>query len=117
MTVAVRLEETLSSNGAQPGDNFQASLAEPLVVDRLVIAERGARAIGRIVESERGVLTLALSAVFTSDGQRVAVLTDPWIRQTEPSFFFRRPANISTGTVVHFRLSNRVTITEQLAAR
>jgi hypothetical protein len=117
MTVPVRIDEALSSRGARPGDNFQASLVVPLIVDRLVIAERGARASGRIVESEPGLLTLALAAVFTSDGQRVGVLTDPWTRQTEPSFFFRRPVNISTGAVIQFRLSNRVTVTEQLASR
>ena len=114
MTVAVRLDETLSSSGAASGDSFQASLAEPLVVDGLVIAERGARAVGRIVETDRGMISLALASVYTSDGQRVALLTDPWTRQSEPSFFFRRAANVPTGTVIHFRLSNRVTVTEQL---
>jgi hypothetical protein len=117
MTVAVRLEESLSSSGATPGDTFQVSLSEPLVVDGLVIAERGARATGRVVDSERGVISLALSSVFTSDGQRVALSTDPWSRQTESTFFIRRPATVPTGTIIHFRLSNRVTVTEQIATR
>jgi len=116
MTIAIRLEETISSSGATPGDTFQGSLAEPLIVDHLVIAERGARATGRVVDSERGVLTIALSSVYTSDGQRVSLLTDPWSLQTE-SGFFRRAATLPTGTIVHFRISNRITVTEQIAAR
>jgi hypothetical protein len=116
MTLAVRLDETISSSGATPGDAFQASLSEPLVVDGLVIAERGARAVGRVVDVDRGVVSLALASVYTSDGQRVGLLTDPWSRQSEPSFFFRRAATVPTGTVIHFRISNRVTVTEQQIA-
>ncbi len=42
-TIAVRLDESLSSDRKLPGDTFSASLAEPVVADGLVIAERGAR--------------------------------------------------------------------------
>jgi hypothetical protein len=116
MTIAARLDETISSSGATPGDAFQASLSEPLAVDGLVIAERGARVVGRVVDSERGIISLALASVYTSDGQRVGLLTDRWTHQSEPSFFFRRSATVPTGTVIHFRISNRVTVTEQQIA-
>jgi hypothetical protein len=131
MTVAVRLDESLSSERALPGDIFQASLTEPLVVDNLVIAERGARATGRIVEAARGsrigapaLLELALTSVMTSDGQRVALSTDPWAREgyraDDPigAIFSRpKPATAPTFTVIRFRLASRVTVTEQLASR
>jgi len=122
MSIAVRLDESLSSSGMQSGDVFQASLAEPLIVDRLVIAERGARVAGRVVDSGRGLISLGLTAVFTSDGQRVSLLTDPWTRESshDDNFFtaiFRRPAVVRSGSILHFRLSNRITVTEQLAAR
>jgi hypothetical protein len=92
MTIAVRLNEPISTDRAMPGDAFWASLAQPLIVDRLVIAERGARVSGRITSSERGgrvggsaILTLALSTISTSDGQRVSISTDPWTRQGDSS--------------------------------
>ncbi|HTM50467.1 MAG TPA: hypothetical protein VL285_17355 [Bryobacteraceae bacterium] len=78
----VRLVETVSSDRNHPGDNFHASLSEPLVVDGLVIAEKGARAEGRIVETQqagkvKGVASLALelTRLHTSDGQSVAIST------------------------------------------
>jgi hypothetical protein len=131
MTVAIRLDESLSSERAASGDTFQASLAEPLVVDNLVIAERGARATGRIVESQRGtrlgspaLLELALTSVTTSDGQRVVLSTDPWAREAERAddpigaiFSRPKPATAPTSTVIRFRLASRVTVTEQLASR
>jgi hypothetical protein len=51
--LTVRLSETLSTEKNQPGDQFTAVLDQPLVVDGFVLAERGARAQGKIVELER----------------------------------------------------------------
>jgi hypothetical protein len=131
MTVAVRLEESLSTDRATAGDTFQAVLAEPLVVDNLVIAERGARATGSIIESQKGArlgntsfLELALTSILTSDGQRVSLATDPWVKQTERAddpigaiFSRPKPANVPAASVIPFRLSSRVTVTEQVASR
>jgi len=83
--IAVRLSQTLSSDHLIAGDTFQATLAEPLVVDGLIVAERGARASGRIVDSKRGLLELALSTIQTADGQRVAVSSEPWAKQAASS--------------------------------
>ena len=78
----VRVGETLSTKKNKTGDTFLATLSQPLVVDGFVIAEKGARAEGRIVESDpggkvKGVshLTLELTKVTTSDGQHVAIRT------------------------------------------
>jgi len=131
MTVAVRLEESLSAERAAVGDMFEAVLAEPLVVDNLVIAERGARASGRVVEAQKGgrlgnpsVIELALTSVDTSDGQHLALNSDPWVKQAERAddpigaiFGRPKPANVPAASVIRFRLSSRVTVTEQLASR
>jgi hypothetical protein len=131
MTVVVRLQEALSSDRANPGDMFEATLAEPLVVDDLVIAERGAHASGRVVDAQRGArlwypstLELALTSVFTSDGQRVGLPTDPWVKQADRvddpiDAIFLRPkaARVPLAAIIRFRLSSRVTVTEQIAAR
>jgi hypothetical protein len=81
--LSVRLLETLSSDKVKPGDTFRATLDKPFAVDGLVIAERGARVEGRVVESQeagriKGVSNLAIQLVRlnTSDGQRLAIQTD-----------------------------------------
>lgn len=88
MTLQIRLNQTLSSERAAPGDTFDASLAEPLIVDGLVIAERGARAGGRIVDAQKAgriggtsLMKLELTQVLTADGQKIAISTDPWTRR------------------------------------
>jgi hypothetical protein len=104
MTIAVRLDESVSRTSA--GDSFQASLVEPLVVDGLAIAERGARVTGRVRVNP--FLELGLATLSTSDGQRVAISTDPWK--------YGEGGMIAGGTVIRFRLTSRSTITEQQIA-
>ncbi len=103
-TIAVRLDDSVSRTSA--GDSFQASLVEPLVVDGLAIAERGARVTGRVRVNP--LLELGLASLSTSDGQRVAISTDPWK--------YGEGGTIAGGTVIRFRLTSRLTITEQQIA-
>lgn len=86
--LTVRLSESLSSEKNQAGDSFTASLDQPLVVDGFVIAERGSRLEGRILEAEqagrvRGVASLAIHLVrlHTSDGQDVRLQTEKFVKQ------------------------------------
>jgi hypothetical protein len=86
-TLMVRLQEKLSSEKNQPGDSFQATLDQAVVVDGFIIAERGARVQGRITELDRSgkvkgraKLVLELTQLNTSDGQRVRVQTSPFER-------------------------------------
>jgi hypothetical protein len=88
----VRLVEGLSSDRNQPGDTFSATLDAPLVVDGFVIAERGSRLEGKVVQSQqagrvRGVsdLSLELTSLKTSDGQRVSIQTDAFEKRGETS--------------------------------
>jgi hypothetical protein len=90
--ISVRIGETITTQKNQPGDTFLATLAQPLAGDGFVIAERGARLEGRIVESERagkvkGVshLTIELTKVTTSDGQHVRIKTVPFIQEGQTS--------------------------------
>jgi len=114
MTVVIRLAEPLSADRATAGDLFHATLAEPLVADGLVIAERGARVTGRIVESQKpgwfstkSLLELELSNLATSDGQDVSIPTDPWTQQAD------RLVSVPSNMVIRFHLAGRVTITER----
>ncbi len=90
--LTVRLSETLSTEKNQPGDQFSAVLDQPLVVDGFVLAERGAKARGRIVELDRsgrvkGLARMAveLTQIRTSDGQNIKVNTAAFNRQAESS--------------------------------
>jgi len=86
--IVVRLQETLSADKMQTGDTFQATLDAPLEVSGFVLAEKGARAMGRIAESDRagrvkGVSRLAieLTQITTSDGQTVMLQSEVFNRE------------------------------------
>jgi len=80
--LTVRLGETLASDKNRAGDTFSGTLDQPLVIDSLVIAERGARVAGRIRDIDeagrvKGLarLVLELTSVMTSDGQKITIRT------------------------------------------
>ena len=77
--VTVRLQNTISSASAQPGDTFDFTLLEPLVVNGRTVATSGAAGVGRVVaakESGRlhnaGYLRIAMSSIDI-DGKQVPV--------------------------------------------
>ncbi len=84
----VRLGERLSTNDNYTGDTFRATLESPIVMDGFIIADKGSKVLGRIVNARKagrveGVsgLTLALSEINTTDGQRVPVQSTTYARQ------------------------------------
>ncbi len=86
-SLPVRIGETLSSARNQPGDSFLATLTEQLVIDGFIIAERGARVEGRVVEAAqagraRGASHLEISLVrlATTDGQNIRIRTEPYTK-------------------------------------
>ena len=50
--IPVTLDQVLSSEDNRTGDNFDASLSSPILVDGKTVIPKGARAWGRIVESK-----------------------------------------------------------------
>ena len=86
--LTVRIGETLSTNRNLTGDVFYATLDQPLAAGGFVIAERGARVEGKVIEVDKaGHLTgtsrisLELTQVSTSDGQRLPVQTAPYSKE------------------------------------
>ncbi len=82
----VILAENLSSEKNFPGDEFVSTLDRPLVVDGFIIADRDARADGRVVEAKRagkvkGASNLAIKLIrlHTSDGQIVDIETETFV--------------------------------------
>lgn len=81
--IVIRTQNTLSTARNRNGDSFAATLDEPIAVDGLVIAEKGAEVEGTVVRSQpagrvEGVseLGIELVRVHSSDGQRISIATD-----------------------------------------
>jgi hypothetical protein len=78
--VTVRVSQPLSSDKNQQGDTFFATLAEPIIVDGVVVAQRGETVSGRVTEAQKagrvegtsklGVELISLSLV---DGQQLPI--------------------------------------------
>jgi hypothetical protein len=80
--VTVRLNQPLSSDKNQVGDAFSATLVRPVVVDGVIVAERGQTLGGRVSEAQKagkvsGVSRLGLQLIDLPivDGQQVPIQT------------------------------------------
>jgi hypothetical protein len=79
--LAVHLQTSLSSATARPGDTFEATLDEPILIRGRVVAPRGAKVAGIVLDArpggdlqEAGYMRLALTAVDLN-GQSLSVQT------------------------------------------
>ncbi len=91
-SISVRINSTINSEKNIAGDSFSATLDAPLMVNDIVLAEKGAKVEGKVVEVDRSGrvkgtarLLLALTRVQLSDGQKVDLTTDSWERVAESS--------------------------------
>lgn len=83
MNVVVRLGETISTDHNYSGDTFRATLDAPIIMDGFIIADKGSKVLGRVVDAEKpgrvrgvGNLSLMLTQINTTDGQRVNIATN-----------------------------------------
>src|SRR5689334_17679176 len=81
----VALIDTVSSDKNRSGDQFQASLVEPVVVDGKTVLEKGTKVRGRVLEAKesgrvkgRATVELTLTQVVMKDGKTVNVSTKPY---------------------------------------
>jgi hypothetical protein len=86
--LTVRINEPITSNRNQSGDVFSATLDQPLVVQGIVVAQRGQTAAGRVVETKKagmvsGVsrLGITLTRLTLVDGQNVPVHSQLLVRR------------------------------------
>ena len=77
--ITVRLQNAVSSATSRAGDQFEATLDEPLTVDGRTLAPEGAKVVGHVVAARRsgrlmhpGYLRIALSSL-TVDGKSIPV--------------------------------------------
>jgi hypothetical protein len=78
--VTARINQPLSSDRNQPGDAFSATLVQPLIVDGVIVAERGQTIGGRVVEAQKAGrvegtsrLKVQLTDLTLVDGQVVPI--------------------------------------------
>jgi hypothetical protein len=102
--VTVRTNQILSSDHSQPGDAFTATLEKPVVVNGLVVAQRGQTLGGRVVYAKkagriRGVshLAIQLTNLTLVDGQQVPLETQ-LISQVGPTSRGRDTGAVVTTT-------------------
>lgn len=88
--ITVRLRDTLRASRNSTDDSFHATLDQPIIVDGMVLAERGTLQRGRITESVpagrvkgRASLVLELTQLVTSDGQKVDIRTESFRKEAE----------------------------------
>jgi hypothetical protein len=81
--ISVRTLSDVSTKAAQSGNEFEATLESPLVVEGHTLAKRGATVVGRVVNADQGgrvkgkaSLTLALARLHLANGQTVAIQTN-----------------------------------------
>lgn len=86
--LTIRLGEKLSTDHNFTGDTFRASLDTPIIMDGFIIADRGAKVLGRVVKAQKpgklegmAELSLVLTEVSTTDGQRVGIETNQSLRK------------------------------------
>ena len=102
--VTVRVNEPLSSDHNKPGDAFFATLAQPLVVNGLVVARRGQAVSGMVSETQKAGrvsglsrLGLELTEIGLADGSQAQVKTRLMERRGDTSY--GRDAAAIGGTV------------------
>jgi hypothetical protein len=83
--VTMRINQELTSNHNAVGDTFSGSLTQPIVVDGIVVAQRGQTVYGRVAEAQKvkGVhrLGVELTGLTLADGSQAAVHTQLVSRQ------------------------------------
>ena len=87
--VVIRTTSSLSTKTNQPGEEFVASLEQPLEVEGVVVVPKGARVTGRITDSDpggrvKGVATMSLALTeITVDGQTYPISSSQFLQSAK----------------------------------
>jgi hypothetical protein len=88
--ISVFTTATLSTKTHKPGEKFSATLAEPIVHDGWVIAKKGARVEGVIVDSDPGgkvkdlaSIAVTVDALTLADGRTVRLSASEFRREAK----------------------------------
>jgi hypothetical protein len=90
--VAIRMNQWLSSDRNQQGDTFTATLDQPVVVDGVVVAQRGQTVYGRVSEAQKAGrvegtsrLGVQLTQLTLVDGDQAAIQSQMVTRNGQTS--------------------------------
>jgi hypothetical protein len=104
--VTVRINQFLSSDRNQTGDAFAATLAQPLVVDGVVVAQRGQTVGGRVSEAQKAGrvegtsrLGVQLTDLTLADGSSIPIQSQ-MINRNGPTSVGRDAAAIGGTTAL-----------------
>lgn len=104
--VTVRINQMLSSDHNQAGDAFSATLVRPIVVDGIVVAERGQTLGGKVTEAKKAGrvegtsrLGVQLTDVPVADGGQAPVQTS-LVTRTGPTSVGRDVAAVAGTTAL-----------------
>ncbi|MBZ5576759.1 MAG: hypothetical protein LAP40_09395 [Acidobacteriia bacterium] len=104
--LTVRTNDLLSSDRNHAGDLFTATLTAPLVVDGIVVAQRGQTVAGRVAEVDKGGrikgvsrLGIQLTELTAVDGQQLPIQTQ-FVGRSGNSEVGRDVATVATTTGV-----------------
>ena len=105
--LTVRIDQPLSSDQNHEGDYFSGSLAQPVVVDGVVVAQRGQTVSGRVSSAFRGghgkgpsKLGIELTSFTAVDGQQVPLQSQLVTRAANHSNAGRDVAVVGTTTAL-----------------
>ncbi len=105
-TLAVRLAETISTEHNYTGDAFRGTLEEPIIRNGFIIADKGSKVLGRIMDATpagrvRGVsnLNVTLTEINTTDGQRIKIQTNS-VEKSGPTSTGTDAAKIAGGAAL-----------------
>lgn len=96
----VRLNQLLASNKNKSGDLFTATLTQPIIVNGIVVAERGQTVAGMVNDTGKAkdgkhFIRLGITSITTADGAQMPVHTE--LAQVLGN---RTPGGVQAGTVI-----------------
>jgi hypothetical protein len=104
--VTVRMNQGLSSDHNQQGDAFFGTLAEPLIVSGVVVAQRGQTVSGRVTEAQKAgrvegtsKLGVELTGLTLVDGQQLSIQSQ-MVNRTGPTSVGRDAGAIAGTTAL-----------------
>lgn len=99
--VTIRTNQPLASDHNQQGDTFSGTLEQPVVVDGIVVAQRGSTVYGVVAEAQKARsgsssrLGLELTSLTLADGSQVPIRSQLVARQGTTT-----PADVQAGTII-----------------
>ncbi len=104
--ITIRVNQTISTDRNQAGDAFTASLVRPIIVNGVIVAERGQTIGGRVSESQKAGrvegtsrLGLQMTDLTLVDGQQVPIQSQ-FINRNGGTSYGRDAAGIGTSTAL-----------------